>query len=127
MFVFMIAAFVSTRFTHLCTDTANIFCSIASQTHQLSSGITNSSAFHILAENSNLSYKSFDSKAVGKLEIVEGKYIMSEVTLMPHVVVHKESDKERALRIINKSEALCLISNSVKSKILLNPTIEVED
>ena len=52
---------------------------------------------------------------------------MSEVTLMPHVVVHKESDKERALRIINKSEALCLISNSVKSKILLKPTIEVED
>jgi peroxiredoxin-like protein len=83
--------------------------------------------FLAIAENSNLSYKSFESKAVGKLELVEGKYLMSEVTLMPHVVVFKEADKERALRIVKKSEAACLISNSVKSTILLEPNIVVAD
>jgi organic hydroperoxide reductase OsmC/OhrA len=83
--------------------------------------------FLAIAENSNLSYKSFDSKAVGKLEAVDGKYLMTEVTLMPKVVVYKEADKERAQRILKKSEQACLISNSVKSTIILEPTIVVPD
>ena len=35
------------------------------------------------------------------------------------------SDKEKALRILNKSEAACLISNSIKSRIIFNPEIIV--
>lgn len=83
--------------------------------------------FLAIAENSKLKYKSFQSKAVGKLEIAEGKYIMSEVTLMPVLVISNQADKERAMRILQKSEAACLISNSVKSRIILQPTIEVAD
>jgi peroxiredoxin-like protein len=82
--------------------------------------------FLAIAENSKLQYKSFQSKAVGKLEVVDGKYIMSEVTLMPSVIINSEADRERALRILQKSEAACLISNSVKSKIVMQPLIEVE-
>jgi peroxiredoxin-like protein len=81
--------------------------------------------FLAIAENSKLDYTSFTSKAVGKLEIVDGKYIMSEVTLMPTVEVPNEENKERATRILQKSEAACLISNSVKSKIILEPTVTV--
>ena len=83
--------------------------------------------FLAIAQNSKLQYKSFQSKAVGKLEIVADKYIMSEVTLMPVLVIGNEADKERAMRILQKSEAACLISNSVKSKIILQPMIEVAD
>jgi organic hydroperoxide reductase OsmC/OhrA len=81
--------------------------------------------FLAIAENSKLQYKSFQSKAVGKLETVDGKYIMSEVTLVPAVIINCEADRERALRILQKSEAACLISNSVKSKIVMQPLIEV--
>jgi len=81
--------------------------------------------FLAIAENSKLQYKSFESKAVGKLEMADGKYIMSEVTLMPIVVISKEADRERAIRVLQKSEAACLISNSVKSKIVLQPEIRV--
>jgi organic hydroperoxide reductase OsmC/OhrA len=81
--------------------------------------------FLAIAENSKLLYKSFQSKAVGKLETIDGKYIMSEVTLMPAVIINYEADRERALRILQKSEAACLISNSVKSKIVMQPLIEV--
>jgi peroxiredoxin-like protein len=81
--------------------------------------------FLAIAENSKLLYKSFQSKAVGKLETVDGKYIMSEVTLVPAVIINCEADRERALRILQKSEAACLISNSVKSKIVMQPLIEV--
>jgi peroxiredoxin-like protein len=81
--------------------------------------------FLAIAENSNLKYKSFQSKAVGKLEIVDGKYLMSEVTLLPNLVINTEADRERALKVLQKSEAACLISNSVKSKIVMQPQIEV--
>lgn len=81
--------------------------------------------FLAIAENSKLAYTSFTSKAVGKLEIVEGKYLMTEVSLKPTVVVPGKEDQERAIRILQKAEAACLISNSVKSKIILEPTVTI--
>ena len=41
--------------------------------------------FLSFAENSNLHFRNVSSKAVGKLEMVEGKYMISEITLMPIV------------------------------------------
>lgn len=81
--------------------------------------------FLAIAENSKLSYTAFTSKAVGKLEMLDGKYIISEITLMPIVSIEDEKDMARAERIIQKSEAACLISNSIKSKIILDAKIEV--
>ena len=81
--------------------------------------------FLSIAENSKLEFVSFDSKASGKLEMVDGKYMMSEVTLMPIVTISDEQQKERAERVLQKSEANCLISNSVKSTIIFKPEIKI--
>lgn len=81
--------------------------------------------FLAIAENSKLSYASFSSKAVGKLEVVEGKYMISEITLMPSLGIFSEDQRERALKVLQKSEAACLISNSVKSRIIFQPEIEL--
>jgi peroxiredoxin-like protein len=80
--------------------------------------------FLSIAENSKLEFESFISKAIGKLEIVEGKYIVSEITLLP-VVVTGEQQKEKAERVLQKSETNCLISNSVKSKIIFKPSVQI--
>jgi len=61
--------------------------------------------FLAIAENSKLVYAGFTSKAVGKLELVEGKYIISEVTLKPTVVITNVEDQEKAMRLLKKSEA----------------------
>jgi organic hydroperoxide reductase OsmC/OhrA len=81
--------------------------------------------FLSIAENSRLEFKKFNSKAYGKLEQIDGKYIMSEITLIPSLTILKEDDREKALKVLNKSEAACLISNSVKSKIIFKPDIKV--
>ena len=81
--------------------------------------------FLAIAENSKFVYKGFTSKAVGKLELVDGKYIMSEITLMPTVIITNALDGEKAIKLLRKSEAACLISNSIKSKIILEPTVKV--
>ena len=81
--------------------------------------------FLAVAENSKLEFINFESNANGKLERVDGKYLISEITLNPIVSIKFEKDIERALRLIEKSEAACLISNSIKSKIILNPQVKV--
>ena len=81
--------------------------------------------FLSIAENSKLEFKRFNSKAYGKLEMVDGRYIMSEIVLMPALTIINEEDRDKALKVLNKSEAACLISNSVKSKIIFKPEIKV--
>lgn len=83
--------------------------------------------FLAIAENSKLDFVSFDSNATGKLEKVDGMFMFSEIELEPRVVLKNEKDRERALRIIEKSERMCLISNSMKSKIVLSPEVVISE
>lgn len=81
--------------------------------------------FLAIAENSKLEFVSFQCGSKGKLEQREGKFLMTEVQLFPVVTIRDEKDRERAMRILQKAEANCLISNSVKSTVVMNPVIEV--
>ena len=81
--------------------------------------------FLAIAENSKLPFIHFSCKAKGKLEQVEGKFLMTEIILEPIVTIADESNRERAIKVLQKSEAACLISNSVKSKITMIPTINI--
>lgn len=80
--------------------------------------------FLAIAENSKLSFTSFSCSAKGKLEQVEGKYLMTEVILEPILTLSTVEDKEKAERILHKSETACLISNSIRAKSILVPTIK---
>jgi peroxiredoxin-like protein len=80
--------------------------------------------FLSIAENSRLEFKSFSCNAKGKLEQVEGKFLMTEVLLEPTLILVNEKDLEKAERILQKSEAACLISNSIKSSVTLKNKIQ---
>ncbi len=82
--------------------------------------------FLAIAENSKLEFENFECKSKGKLEQVEGKFLMTEVILEPVVTIKNESDREKAEKVLQKSEANCLISNSVKSKITMIPQIRLK-
>ena len=81
--------------------------------------------FLAIAENSRLEFVDFKCKSSGKLEQVDGKFLMTEILLEPTVTIVNEADKEKAERVLQKSEAACLISNSIKSKVMMNTTIIV--
>lgn len=81
--------------------------------------------FLSVAESSKLEFVVFECKSKGKLEKVEGKLIMSEVLLEPRLVIKNERDRERAEKILLKSESACLITNSIKSKVSMKPMITV--
>jgi len=80
--------------------------------------------FLSIAENSKLEFISFTCQSKGKLDQTDGKMMMTEIILEPTPTIAYQKDHDRALRILQKSEAACLISNSVKSKITLIPTIK---
>lgn len=82
--------------------------------------------FLSIAENSKLTFLKFSCKSRGKLEQVDGKFLITEIILEPTVIITDERESEKAGRVLQKSEAACLISNSVKSKITMIPTITVE-
>lgn len=81
--------------------------------------------FLAIAENSKLNFTSFNCKSRGILEQVDGKYMMSEIILEPEVTIPDEKDYDKAMRIIEKSEKACLISNSIKSKVTMKPIVTI--
>ena len=81
--------------------------------------------FLAIAEYSKLEFSSFDCSAVGVLAKKDGKYSMTEITLKPVLEIDDETKRDRALRILDKAEAACLISNSIKTIVKLDPTVQV--
>jgi organic hydroperoxide reductase OsmC/OhrA len=81
--------------------------------------------FLSIAENSRLGFKSFTCGSSGKLDMLNGKLQMTEVRLFPAVTLASESDRERALRVLGKTEAACLISNSIISNVIMTPEVTV--
>lgn len=82
--------------------------------------------FLSIAENSKLEFVSFSCKSKGKLEQVDGKFMISEIIMEPTVTITDENDREKTLRVLQKSEAACLISNSVKSKITMISSVVIK-
>lgn len=81
--------------------------------------------FLAIAENFKLEFKNFSCAAKGKLEQVDGKFLMTEILLEPVLQIVHEADKEKAEKVLQKSEVACLISNSIKSKVSLITTIKL--
>ena len=75
--------------------------------------------FLSLAQARGLTPAGYESEAEGLLENVEGKYRITEVTVRPHITVKGEAEVERAREIIERPEAECFISNSVKSTVMI--------
>ena len=83
--------------------------------------------FLAIAENSKLEFSRFSCKSKGKLEKIEKRFVMSEILVEPVVTLLHEKDRDRALRVLEKTEKECLISNSIKSKVIMNPQLVVEE
>ncbi|WP_339611871.1 OsmC family protein [uncultured Planktosalinus sp.] len=81
--------------------------------------------FLAVAENSKLEFSNFECHAKGVLAKKDNKFQITEVHLFPSVTIPSTEKKERAERILEKSEQHCLISNSILSKISMQTTVKV--
>lgn len=76
--------------------------------------------FLAIAEYSKLEFEDFDCDAEGILDKVEGKFLMTEINLTAKLKINDITKKDKAERVLQKSEAACLISNSIKTIVHLN-------
>jgi peroxiredoxin-like protein len=74
------------------------------------------------------SYSKFEAHALevaveGQVEKTEGGFQFTRVTVRPSLAINSESDRERALRLLEKAEKACLVSRSLQSQIVLEPQV----
>jgi peroxiredoxin-like protein len=81
--------------------------------------------FLAIAEYSNLSFVKFSCTAEGVLEKVDGKFLMTEVILRPILTITNEADHPKSLRILQKAEAACLITNSITARVVPQYTVRM--
>lgn len=81
--------------------------------------------FLAIAANSKLEFKAYSSTAEGVLEKTEAGFLMTEIVLRPRVVVTTAEHVERTRRVLEKAEKHCLISNSMKTRVTLEPEVVV--
>ena len=81
------------------------------------------STFLAFAERAGLAFGSYQSEAEGRVELVEGKLQVTSVVLKPTVTVTAPGDVDKAKEILHKAETNCLVSNSVKTRVTMEPTV----
>jgi len=83
--------------------------------------------FLYYADKEKLIFISYTSTAEGILERVGNEFMFSCVKVSPTIKVENNDDIIKAKRLIELSERNCLISNSIKSKVEVNPYIIVKE
>lgn len=82
--------------------------------------------FRAVAEVSKLEFGALEVPIEGKIEKLEGGLQFTRIVLRPTLTIHREQDRERASRLLEKAERVCLISRSLACTIVLEPKIVVE-
>jgi peroxiredoxin-like protein len=82
--------------------------------------------FRAVAEASKLEFGGMEVAVEGRIEKLEGGFRFTKIVLKPLLSLHDEKDRERAGRLLEKAERICLISRSLACTILLEAKIVVE-
>jgi peroxiredoxin-like protein len=82
--------------------------------------------FRAVAEASRLEFRGMEVPVEGTIEKQEGGFRFTRIVLRPALTIHREEDRERAGRLLEKAEKVCLVSRSLSSEISLEPKVMVE-
>jgi organic hydroperoxide reductase OsmC/OhrA len=82
--------------------------------------------FLAAAELSGVRVLSYEAWSVGHVARGEDRrYWVPLIEVRPRVTLQREEDHETALRLMQKAEAACLVSRSLRSTVLVHPQVEV--
>lgn len=76
-----------------------------------------------IARISKLEFLALDLDASGTVDRQEGVTRFTEIVLRPTLTVAEGTDRERVLRILEKSEKSCLVAASLSTPVRLEPVI----
>jgi len=82
--------------------------------------------FLAFAERTGLEFSAYEDRCCGRMEIVDGKLVFTEVTLRPQVTVKSDEGRARALQLLEDAHYKCAIANSVRCPVRLEPAVVVK-
>jgi uncharacterized OsmC-like protein len=69
--------------------------------------------FGALAEHSRFEYADLEVEVQGTVHKADSGYSFSEILMRPSLTISSEEGRERALLLLQKAEALCLVSRAL--------------
>lgn len=81
--------------------------------------------FRAVAKASGLEFVSLDCACDGIVDKQDRKLCFTQINLHPHLVLRDELDREKALRVLEKSEKGCLVSASLSTPVHMQATVTV--
>lgn len=80
--------------------------------------------FLAIAHNFKIEVEDFDCKTVARLQMVDGRYQITEAEMHPVVkLARPQEDAEKVMRVFEKAKTGCLVTNSMKTVITLSPSL----
>jgi peroxiredoxin-like protein len=80
-------------------------------------------SFRAIAQASRYPYKAVRCEAVGELDRVDRQMRFTKIELRARLEVDAEADEAKGLKLLEKAEASCLITNSMTSELHLETEI----
>jgi len=80
--------------------------------------------FETVCRKMKLSFESFECSCDAHLEEVDGEEMMTAVVIKPKVVGKNAAKLEKALHL---AEKYCLVTNSIKSRVIFEPEVKEKD
>ena len=80
-------------------------------------------SFRAVARASKLDWTSLDARVEAKLDRVDGRSFFTEIVVHATLRVPPGTDVARATKLMEKSEQVCLVSNSLVAQRHLEPTV----
>jgi organic hydroperoxide reductase OsmC/OhrA len=78
-----------------------------------------------VARASKLDFISLDLSAEGTVDRKDGATRFTSISLRPRLAIPADEDREKALKVLEKSERACLVSASLSTPIRLEPEVVV--
>jgi len=80
--------------------------------------------FLAISHNFKMEVTSFDCKTTAKLEMVDGRYLVTQAEMYPEVTLtNPDADIEKAHRVLEKAKNGCLVTNSMKTEVFMHPSV----
>lgn len=83
------------------------------------------STFRVLADYSKLEYADLEVDVAGTVKKVDSGYCFTEVVTRPSLTIAREKDRGSALRVLEKTQKMCLVARILSVKHLFEPRVEV--
>ncbi len=83
--------------------------------------------FRVLADYAKLAYTDLEVEVEGMIRKAESGYSFSDIVIRPNLTIRGEEEQTRALHLLQKARAACLVSRALSVEQIFEPHVHVSE